>query len=395
MDLEFGGNNYPRNELWVTTNDTFGTSSFGKSNIFSIVQDRELGRMSVFGTEYEPGDPGTAFLELVDAQGLAVNNAGCYLDIWSPLTINATHEQLIDTAPMFHLGTGGVYYYDFTVPNDLGVYMMAASCSYETLKTWVYDTTGDESRSSTRTEVTGSYIGDTLALNQLDDFVYTNCNSANSGGQKCDAYYDFNLSSYDLTNLTNLDLFYAGEATTTETGHFYAYNWTNSSYLRLPNVVNFNGFAAVGNPVGINDFATNTIPIEDTVSNDSIIRVRIVGVGSSSFTQYDNFVNINFLTAGIAPQNLKGSGEIHVRNYTAILKEHIDFHNNSIHTNVNDTRIFLNEDHVLMNQTIHDKINTTEENLSDEHDNILTQIATVAQQVWDYAFGRYINGEVA
>lgn len=267
------------------------------------------GSIGIFGTEYAFDDVATIFLQLKDAQGFPVNNGDCLLDIYSPNQPNLTHPIIVLNAPMLYLNNSdGLYYYDMTVPNMTGVYMLSATCSYPFDLNWVYPPGGTES--SNFTLVQGTYLGNTLSLNSKDDFLYMKCSSTLAGTKVCEAYYDFNCSC--IANATSIELFYAGESSTTATMDFYVYNWTGSDWIQLPNSLVFSGGATSTAPIGINDFQSNIIPENDTIDGNGTMRIRLMTSSGSVFSLFDNWLNIRFSTTTGGIENLKGSGEMHL-----------------------------------------------------------------------------------
>ncbi len=82
--------------------------------------------LEVFGTEYQVGDEGRVWLQLL-RDNMPVNNASCKVNVYHP---NLT--KFIDNGLMFHLnGSEGLYYYDIVpVPDTTGVYMTSARCKF-------------------------------------------------------------------------------------------------------------------------------------------------------------------------------------------------------------------------------------------------------------------------
>jgi len=79
----------------------------------------------VFGTEYNPGQNGTVFIQLLDDQKHPINDAACYLTAYYPDKSN-----LYDDVLMTYLtNSDGLYYYDLIIPSQLGVYMLSAGCN--------------------------------------------------------------------------------------------------------------------------------------------------------------------------------------------------------------------------------------------------------------------------
>ena len=268
--------------------------------------------MNLFGTEYEVGELATVFLQLRDGQGLPENEGDCHLDIYYPSIANQSHPIFIEDAPMMYKeDSKGLYFYDFYVPNISGVYMMSASCSYAFSGGFVYSPLPSETESPNRTSVIGTHYGTTIAVNAYNDFVYTKCYSA-VVSKECEAYYDFDTKvHYDnLTNITDLNLYYMGESDQPANLIFYVWNWTSSSWITLSNSLTYSGAATASSPTGVNDFVTNSLPLE-VISPTGIIRIRLYASHTKVFYQYNNMLSIKILSSDGELYDLKGGGEIH------------------------------------------------------------------------------------
>lgn len=277
------------------------------------------GTMEVSGTEYEVGDRSTAFLQLADDSGLPVNNAACYLDIYYPELINASHPTYVENAPMVYKDdSDGVYFYDMVVPNVTGVWMLSATCSYAYGAAYAYYLREDV-ESPERNVLVGEYTGSTLFLNDFGEFTYTSCQSGGTAPKVCDAYYDYNLSIHfsdeDLENVTSLELFYMGEATYAADLEFYWWNWSSSSWVILPNTLIFSGKSSTAGPTGLNDFQSNVVPIEAINNVTNVVRIRTYSYNTINFYQYTNWLNIRVLTVYGTVHELKGSSEMHVTSH--------------------------------------------------------------------------------
>lgn len=85
--------------------------------------DNPVRQTLVHGTEYNSGENGTIFVQILeDNQG--VSDAVCDLSVYYP---NKTF--FIDDTMTYLNSSNGLYYYDFIVPNDLGVYMVESTCN--------------------------------------------------------------------------------------------------------------------------------------------------------------------------------------------------------------------------------------------------------------------------
>src|SRR3972149_4432883 len=102
-----------------------------------------------------------------------------------------------------------------------------------------------------------------------------------------------------------------GESSVKSTINFSVWNWTSSSWIILPNTLTYSGLAT-SVPVGIGEFASNSLPLTDIISPSGIIRIRTYAQFGSTFFEYDNWLNIQIKkTTGIIT-DIKGSSEMHV-----------------------------------------------------------------------------------
>lgn len=320
--------------------------------------NKPKGTIELSGTEYHPNDPATFFLQLKDENGLAIQNGICYIDVWYPLTINGTHPYTIFDAPMLKAeGDDGLYYYDMTAPSTLGVYMLSSKCSYALDSVFCYSMDGYETAKPNRTSVLGTYVGDPIFLNDFEDWIYTSCSSSGGGTKTCEATYDFDLTHNldNITNFTAINLYYMGEASAKAIISFSVWNWSSGTWVALPNNLTFSG-GATSVPVGIGDFASNGITYSNINhirnSTTGIMRIKTSTSFGSSFSQYDNWLNIQFLSAEGYLQELKGSGEMHITapiNMTSVAQAVWNF------TNRNLTFTFDATNYTLINNLINNR----------------------------------------
>lgn len=269
--------------------------------------DRPLGSAEIHGTEYVAGDPGTMFLLLKDSSGVPIGNATCNIDIYYPNQVNVTHAEWVNNGLMRYLEEG-LYYYDFTAPAIIGLYMVSAQCSYAVSNVQYY--TVVSGKVPVRKITTGTYTGDPFVLNDYTDLLYTSCASGGGSPKACDSYYDWVL---DNTTYTSLGTVYLGEATTAATISQYYWNWSSSAWVVLPNTLTFKATASSAGPSGVDEYLSNTIPLNNySMSANKTVRVRTYSTSGSAFTLYTNWLAIIAAQATTAIQDLKGSGEIHV-----------------------------------------------------------------------------------
>lgn len=259
--------------------------------------------MTVMGTEYWQGERGTVFLQLRDTDGLPVTDGECHLDIYYP-NLNGTHSNWVTDGLMLYQPTSnGLYYYDFNVPNTVGVYMVEASCVYTVDQVHYYE--GSSSESPNRTAVSGVYTGPTFTLDEFDDGLSSKCYST---AKICDAYYDFVL---DNTTVDSLDVAFLGETTASATLYMYVWNWTNTSWDLLPNTLLFSGTALSSGPSGLDEYLSNAIDVGYIHTNKSV-KVRLYSTSGNTLTQYNNWLNLIASQDGVFVQDVKGAGELNV-----------------------------------------------------------------------------------
>ena len=274
-----------------------------------------LGKMQVMGTEYYEGDDAILFLKLQDNQGALIHNATCDVSIYYPKNAYNIHNPFILNAQMTELNLTGLYYYDFITPTIAGLYMSDAECAYYTDHKKYYEETSVIRPN--RTIISGTYTGDSLVLNSISDWLYTQCDSATSGGNKaCDAYYEWATDNSSL--FTNLYVNYLGESSGAPTMTFYYWNWTTSNWIALPNTLLFHGTAGSGVPSGVDEYQSNKITdIKGAVNQTTnVIRIKTTALAGATFKLFSNYLVLDTSKFSTIAQNLKGSGEVHISSYT-------------------------------------------------------------------------------
>jgi hypothetical protein len=265
----------------------------------------------VHGTEYVSGETGTIFLQLKDENGVPINNATCNLDIYYP---SISHSNFLSDAPMVDF-KNGIYYYDLTVPNQTGVYMIDASCSYLFSNYWYYRPDyppylGDNMINIT--VIKGIVTGSALSLNEKNDGLYIkHVPETGSGKTLAEATYKWNVSVPSDKTIQSVSLYYLGESTSGNTLHFYVWNNSYGKWDKLPNSLTFHGTVQQsGLPTGLDEFVSNSI-VPSYVYNGTV-KILLNTTSSGTFDMWHNWMNLKIGSVGNYIADVKGAGEMHV-----------------------------------------------------------------------------------
>jgi hypothetical protein len=354
------------------------------------------GELLLSGTEYSPGDPATIFVQLKDSYGNAITNGACYIDVYYPLT-NGSHPYTIVDAPMINtknvntLADDGIYYYDLTAPSTLGVYMLSAKCTYSYNWQWVYPV--DELIFYPIRQINaGTFTGGGISLNSPIDTLYEK-----EAGSSVQANYTFNISTYGpISNITTLNLYYAGEGQGANTLTF-AY-WNGTAFVNLPNTLTFQATAG-GSPSGTDQYQTNSIPLIAIRNNDTVI-IRLTWSGNNQ-NMWTDWLSLAVLTSYGTIQDVKGSSEMHITNLANASLSVINAalpasvwnytNRNLTYYNMTDTTNYTRIDNTILaiNTSINTNIDNTRINLTTRINQLeATMIAyfnNISLNVWNYA----------
>jgi hypothetical protein len=266
------------------------------------------GNVKVHGTEYNNKQQVKVWLQLIDNTGADVNDAVCYLTVYSP-----ANTKYIDRSTMIGIGTDGIYYEDMASPAQAGVYPAVALCYYEAGQTFNY--------AMDYFVINGTYNAGTVANTYTIDGTFLRFKEANVGGTRrisaglnftngsiCTGISEELLTGITIRTVTKFDSEPNDDITLS------VWNYTSSSWVDLPNkILEGNVYRDVSN-----SFATNNITKLGIVnSSGSGIRLRYTdtfltkdGADSNLDIDYatvtcDQLSNPNW-------QEVKGSSEIHV-----------------------------------------------------------------------------------
>lgn len=79
--------------------------------------------VDVHGTEYMAGEDGKIFVQLLNSSRQAIDDSTCFATAYYP-----NETKFIDDSLMSHVGDNGLYSFDVTIPDTLGVYMLSSRC---------------------------------------------------------------------------------------------------------------------------------------------------------------------------------------------------------------------------------------------------------------------------
>lgn len=237
-------------------------------------------KMEVFGTEYIPMQNGRVFVQLVNMNtGDYINNSVCYILLVSP------YLQVIANTVMNYYDRG-LYYYDFIVPPEDGVYMIDVRC---TMPYGIREYTASN-YNTIGTAVTG-YLGQTKEVDQ-DYFVIT--------GRNGNAI-EFTFPNVSLENYTDFFVQIYGYFTSANTNYYlnvYAYNYCTKSYEYLGRAIYYSL---------LNTFILNSC------HNPPLIRLAFPNIiGSTTNYRLDMIKVLTVYQVASVVTNIRGGGEVHV-----------------------------------------------------------------------------------
>ena len=253
------------------------------------------GMVNVYGTEYAPNEEGVIYAQVLYGDGSPANSAVCDVTIFNKNTTWVSEQSMT-----YISGSDGSYYYNFTVPSNISVFMTNVKCSNPTaygsgdfhVSTWarditqglnLYAHTGSFYSPSdkidiyaTTTDNQGTLINTTVDV----EIFYPNGTSLNSGQA---GYYESGRANYTFTLPNNAPI-----------GTYRAEIDSNYSYYYAHETLTF-----LISPV-LEDISDVVDYINTTITNTIIPYLQ--EINSTTHTSY------TYLTDTIKPQ-LDGIGE--------------------------------------------------------------------------------------
>jgi len=266
----------------------------------SVAKEVLKPQMQMHGTDYYIGDFGKSWVQLLDADGNFVNNGTCYIDIYTP-----SNEQLIERASMNFLANG-IYYYDFLVPDVIGIYPTIGLCYYVTTS---QIETADSGYVVIGIDGAGSYTTTATKNNN-----YWNIDEALTNGT-----YRLQMGQ-NYTGITQPALLTAvsiefqgrwdgGSDTLT----IHVWNWTNSRWISIPNTILDTG----GIDLDINNLILTSNATLNGILKSGEVRVMINDTSVADLTESTlriDYLAVNFISySSPSVREIKGSSEINVK----------------------------------------------------------------------------------
>ena len=230
--------------------------------------------MSFFGTEYQVGDEGTSFIQLLDNDRQAINDASCYIDAYYPNKSVMWNNAYLN----YQESSDGLYYKDFTATNTIGLYMLSSVCYIPSIA-WI-DEFNDYSLMSDYENITVSggiaqlsygypevnyqifnISGDVDVQKNTPDVNYAYSSTMqyqNHGSQTSRIYTSWDISNYIGSSSINsalLCMYMLTDGSTDNVSLYEVYNafWneTTVTWNTQPCGINFDNVSACNNATAI------------------------------------------------------------------------------------------------------------------------------------------------
>lgn len=345
------------------------------TNVSFIVNNPQI---EVGGTDYQPGDNGRTFA-ILSNNGVDVSNATCFVKIYYP-----NNTLFVPNTAMSALDAG-IYYYDFTVPSVIGVYIVDVHCTYLTGNLQLNATGG--------VRVLGAGSG-ALSNTYLDDGSYWTDNENAGDNHFIAVNFSFNGFNASAGTLVSLDVLFNGNRPivaldpASDPIDLWIYNFNNNrfellgspfsysatdistTYSLLTNITNY--FNTTG---GVVIYVNDSIGGLGDIVND-VLSIDLLNV------------NLNYRIPNSTINEVSGGKELNVRRQlTDLLIGQAQI--NSTVNNISSQLVVLQNGmnstlgNLSLFQTLISQINTTNNNISSllmSNYNLLNSISAVGNQ---------------
>lgn len=288
--------------------DKTSTNIYGSLSLTYL--NNPVADITLHGTEYVSGEYAKVWLQLLDNNKSAIDGAICFIDIYYP-----SGELFMSKGTMNHL-QDGLYQVDFTAPNIVGVYPAVALCYY----------TGGSINSfpSNITVINGSITAGDVSRVYVLDGSYLNIDEtplALGNPRRLDIGFNWtNMSACQNVPeslMSGISIEWQGRWNSNPTGDtlsIYVFNWSNSSWLLLPNSITGIG---TGVKSVSNSFSFNNLTKSGLINNTNKqmkVKFKDTDVADTSTSGFDT----DFLTVSCNQLSspswelVRGSSEVHI-----------------------------------------------------------------------------------
>jgi len=245
--------------------------------------------LRVWGTEYFPFSNGKVFAQLLDNNNKPIDDAVCYITIYYPNGLKFVDKYIMSKLE------GGLYFYDFIVPDIEGVYMVYVECNYRFDEVSMYTTSVSLSAVSSLSgndEPSFTYYFDglrygTRASSSAGTLTFT----FNAVNESIDYYYVVIKGHVDLIS---------GTYSSVNSGIFILNTCTNT-YEKLGNFTYY--------------MYSLSFLVNRTCHNPPTVRFTYSGTNYYLYLDLLNIVYFRNATAMV--YNIRGGGEVHVSKISA------------------------------------------------------------------------------
>lgn len=357
--------------------------------------------IAIHGTEYQVNENGKVFLQLQQG-GVPINNGTCNVDIFYP---NATIFQR--NAPMLLISnSNGLYEFNSIIPNTIGTYPISAKCNFAN-NIWFFNNPDKFPfliNTANITLVSGTFAqaNESNNVNLPDDNQYLSQASTIAGTREANLTieWDLKLSTTNITNATQIDLFWKGQTNSNPTVFMRIFNFSSNKFVKLPNSVNSNLEAPSSTATGTFDiFLANSIISNEFISNNSIVRVKIESADNNpqaNFVIYHNWINARISGSTTTIIDVKGSSEWHITSFLNDIKTYLldtitrllndtisrqETINRTIKTQISDLNASINIDFNMMNINLNNNFSLIRTQIYDLNISLQNYISTINQSI--------------
>lgn len=283
------------------------------------------GVMEIFGTEYYSGETAKIWLQLLDNNGVDINNGVCYLSTYFP-----NNTKYIINASMNRLNENGVYYYDLITPSIEGVFPSVANCYYTASQDFNFATS--------ITMINGSFDSGNISFANVSDGNYdaltSESPSANGTPRRYLAHIRFNKGSIcgniDELLLNGISIYWVGRWNSVLSDYMTisVYNYSSSSWISLPNTIigSGTGSKSVSNSLFFKNITKAGLVNSSTLTN-LLLKFEDTNATDGTTTGFDyDYLAVScngFLTSDW--HELKGSSEMNIHSPSSNLSLNINY----------------------------------------------------------------------